>query len=129
MSIPTSREYQARMQRDGMVREFEYQVRQRDGGILWLSDSATSVRDEPAWSAMKGRCATSPIKAREDAIAEGRRLLQEVIDPCRGDQREEQGTGYVLMNRTWPGSSESSGGRDRPYHNRPDVALRRAKNR
>ena len=34
------------MQRDGMVREFEYQVRQRDGGILWLSDSATSVRDE-----------------------------------------------------------------------------------
>ena len=33
-------------QRDGMVREFEYQVRQRDGGILWLSDSATSVRDE-----------------------------------------------------------------------------------
>ena len=24
-----------------MVREFEYQVRQRNGDILWLSDSAT----------------------------------------------------------------------------------------
>ena len=34
-------EYQLLMQRDGTVREFEYQVRQRDGAILWLSDSAT----------------------------------------------------------------------------------------
>ena len=39
-------EYQVLMQRDGMVREFEYQVRQRGGAILWLSDSATVVRDE-----------------------------------------------------------------------------------
>ena len=31
----------ALMQRDGMVREFEYQVRARDGDVLWLSDSAT----------------------------------------------------------------------------------------
>ena len=44
---PAAREqYQFLMQRDGMVREFEYQVRRRDGGILWLSDSATAVRDE-----------------------------------------------------------------------------------
>ena len=34
------------MQRDGMVREFEYQVRASDGRVLWLSDSATVVRDE-----------------------------------------------------------------------------------
>ena len=39
-------EYQALMQRDGMVREFEYQVRARDGRVLWLSDSATVARDE-----------------------------------------------------------------------------------
>ena len=37
---------QRRMQRDGMVREFEYQVYQREQTILWLSDSATAVRDE-----------------------------------------------------------------------------------
>src|SRR5437763_15369741 len=44
---PAAREqFQFLMQRDGMVREFEYQVRRRDGGILWLSDSATAVRDE-----------------------------------------------------------------------------------
>ena len=39
-------QYERLMQRDGMVREFEYQVRRRDGSILWLSDSATVVRDE-----------------------------------------------------------------------------------
>ncbi len=38
--------YQSMMRRDGMVREFEYQVRRRDGSILWLSDSATAVCDE-----------------------------------------------------------------------------------
>src|SRR3954470_12795120 len=36
-------EYQALMERDGMVREFEYQVRARDGAVLWLSDSASAV--------------------------------------------------------------------------------------
>ena len=39
-------EYKALMQRDGIVREFEYQVRARDGAVLWLSDSATAVRNE-----------------------------------------------------------------------------------
>src|SRR6202007_2844921 len=44
---PEAREqYQFLMQRDGTVREFEYQVRTREGAILWLSDSATVVRDE-----------------------------------------------------------------------------------
>src|SRR6202048_1704932 len=36
---PSARaEYQALMRRDGMVREFEYQVRAHDGKVLWLSD-------------------------------------------------------------------------------------------
>ncbi len=46
MSIAGVRaEYQRRMERDGIVREFEYQVRQRGGNVLWLSDSAAAVRD------------------------------------------------------------------------------------
>ena len=44
---PSAREeFQRLMERDGLVREFEYQVRGRNGDILWLSDSATVVRDE-----------------------------------------------------------------------------------
>src|SRR6202020_649205 len=34
-------QYERLMQRDGMVREFEYQVRRRDRSLLWLSASAT----------------------------------------------------------------------------------------
>src|ERR1700682_226354 len=44
---PSARaEYQFLMRRDGMVREFEYQVRGCAGAGPWLSDSATVVRNE-----------------------------------------------------------------------------------
>lgn len=99
-------EYQLLMQRDGMVREFEYQVRQRAGTVLWLSDSATAVRDE------KGdiiryegtvRDITDQRRA-EDAIAEGRRLLQQVIDtvPAVINVKDKQ-LRYILMNRYMAG--------------------------
>jgi PAS domain S-box-containing protein len=99
-------EYQARMQRDGMVREFEYQVRQRDGGVLWLSDSATSVRDETG-QVVRYEGTVRDItdqKRAEDAIAEGRRLLQEVIDtvPAVINVKDKE-LRYILMNRYMAG--------------------------
>jgi PAS domain S-box-containing protein len=99
-------EYQARMQRDGMVREFEYQVRQRDGGILWLSDSATAVRDE-AGQVVRYEGTVRDItdqKRAEDAIAEGRRLLQQVIDtvPAVINVKDRE-LHYILMNRYMAG--------------------------
>jgi PAS domain S-box-containing protein len=99
-------EYKARMQRDGMVREFEYQVRQRDGRLLWLSDSATAARDE-AGEIVRYEGTVRDItdqKRAEDAIAEGRRLLQDVIDTVPAvinvKNRELR---YVLMNRYMAG--------------------------
>ncbi|MDU0959986.1 MAG: PAS domain S-box protein, partial [Bradyrhizobium sp.] len=74
--------YQKLMQRDGMVREFEYQVRRRNGEIRWLSDSATVVRDESG-EVLRYEGVVRDItdqKRAETAIAEGRRLLQQVID-------------------------------------------------
>jgi PAS domain S-box-containing protein len=104
---PSARaEYELRMERDGTVREFEYEVRRHDGGTIWLSDSATAVRDEDGRIIRyEGvvRDITDQRRA-EEAIAEGRRLLQLVIDTVpavinvkNADLR------YVLMNRYMAG--------------------------
>ncbi len=95
-------EYQERMARDGMVREFEYQARRRDGSVLWLSDSATTVRDD-AGHVVRYEGVVRDItnqKRAEEEVAEGRRRLQEVIDTVPAvinvkDMRMR----YVLMNR------------------------------
>ena len=99
-------EYQTLMQRDGMVREFEYQVRARDGRVLWLSDSATVARDETG-EIVRYEGTVRDItdqKRAEDAIAEGRRLLQQVIDtvPAVINVKDKQ-LRYVLMNRYMAG--------------------------
>ena len=104
---PAAREeFQRLMQRDRMVREFEYQVRQRGGGILWLSDSATAVRDEKGEvTRYEGTVRDiTDQKRAEDAIAEGRRLLQQVIDtvPAVINVKDNQ-LRYVLMNRYMSG--------------------------
>jgi PAS domain S-box-containing protein len=99
-------EYQSRMERDGMVREFEYQVRQRQDAILWLSDSATAVRDETG-KVVRYEGTVRDItnqKRAEAAISEGRRLLQQVIDtvPAVINVKDKQ-LRYVLMNRYMAG--------------------------
>jgi PAS domain S-box-containing protein len=99
-------EYQALMQRDGMVREFEYQARQLGGAILWLSDSATVVRDETG-EVVRYEGTVRDItdqRRAEDAIAEGRRLLQQVIDtvPAVINVKNKE-LRYILMNRYMAG--------------------------
>jgi PAS domain S-box-containing protein len=99
-------EFVRRMEQDGMVREFEYQVRKRNGDILWLSDSATAVRDENGQvTRYEGtvRDITDQRRA-EDAIAEGRRLLQQVIDTVPAMINvKDRNLRYVLMNRYMAG--------------------------
>jgi len=104
---PSAREeFQRLMARDGMVREFEYQVRQRNGNILWLSDSATVVRDDDG-EVTRYEGAVRDItdqKRAEDAIAEGRRLLQQVIDTVPAVINvKDRNLHYVLMNRYMAG--------------------------
>ena len=104
---PSARsDYQARMARDGTVREFEYQVRQRDGAVLWLSDSATVVRDKSG-KVVRYEGTVRDItnqKRAEEAVRESRRLLQQVIDtvPAVINVKDRQ-LRYVLMNRYMAG--------------------------
>jgi PAS domain S-box-containing protein len=104
---PAAREeFQRLMQRDGMVREFEYQVRQRNGNVRWLSDSATVVRDGKG-EVVRYEGTVRDItdqKRAEDAIAEGRRLLQQVIDTVPAVINvKDRNLRYVLMNRYMAG--------------------------
>src|SRR6201996_2209762 len=98
--------YQSMMERDGIVRDFEYQVRRQDGKILWLSDSATVVRDDNG-EVVRYEGAVRDItdqKRAEDAIAEGRRLLQQVIDTVPAVINvKDRNLRYVLMNRYMAG--------------------------
>jgi PAS domain S-box-containing protein len=99
-------EYKSLMERHGMVREFEYQVRARDGTVLWLADSATAVRDETG-EVVRYEGTLRDItdqKRAEDAIAEARRRLQQVIDtvPAVINVKDKQ-LRYVLMNRYMAG--------------------------
>jgi len=44
---PTFRErFKQEIDRDGFVHDLEYQVRQRNGNVIWISESARAVRDE-----------------------------------------------------------------------------------
>ncbi len=99
-------EYQRLMQRDGLVRDFEYQVRRRDGDILWLSDSASVVRAENG-EVIRYEGTVRDItdqKRAEDAIAEGRRFLQQVIDTVPAVINvKDRNLRYVLMNRYMAG--------------------------
>ncbi|WGS02010.1 PAS domain S-box protein [Bradyrhizobium sp. ISRA443] len=98
--------YQQLMHRDGMVRDYEYQVRSRDGTVLWLSDSATAVRnDEGEVIRYEGTVRDiTDQKRAEDAIAEGRRLLQMVIDTVPAVINvKDRNLRYVLMNRYMAG--------------------------
>ncbi|MCA6125866.1 PAS domain S-box protein [Bradyrhizobium sp. WSM 1704] len=99
-------QYQRLMMRDGIVRDYEYQVRSRDGTVLWLSDSATAVRNDDG-EVIRYEGTVRDItdqKRAEDAIAEGRRLLQMVIDtvPAVINVKDSE-LRYVLMNRYMAG--------------------------
>jgi PAS domain S-box-containing protein len=99
-------QYQELMRRYGMVREYEYQVRRRDGSILWLSDSAAAIRDESGTIVRyEGtvRDITDQRRA-EEAIVEGRRLLQLVIDTVPAVINvKDKNLHYILMNRYMAG--------------------------
>ncbi len=99
-------EFQNRLELDGMVRDFEYQVRNHLQEVLWLSDSAKAVRDRGG-TIIRYEGAVRDItsqKAAEAAVYEGRRLLQQVIDTVPAVIHvKDADLRYRLMNRYMAG--------------------------
>lgn len=99
-------EYELRMKRDGFVREFEYQVRQRSGNVLWLSDSAGVVRDD-AGNPARYEGVVRDITHQKEVDAEledSRRRLQQVVDTVPAVINvKDADLRYRLMNRYMAG--------------------------
>lgn len=99
-------EYELRMKRDGFVREYEYRVRQRNGNVLWLSDSAGVVRDDEGRPVRyEGVVRDITHQKQVDAELEGsRHRLQQVIDTVPAVINvKDSNLRYMLMNRYMAG--------------------------
>ena len=86
----------------GSVRGFEYRARRSDGAVIWLSDSATVVRDENgAILRYEGMLRDiTDQKAAEAALAESRRRLREVIDTVPASINvKDRNLRFSIMNR------------------------------
>ena len=121
-------EYQLLMQRDGMVREFEYCARARRRGA-WLSDSYRRAH-EAGEVIYEGTVRYH----RSEARGCGRRGAAAAATGDRyragGDQCQGQ-TATLCLDEPLHGRDfrYRARRRDRPHHHRPDVALRRAEDR
>jgi PAS domain S-box-containing protein len=82
---PTFRErFKQQIDRDGYVHALEYQVRQRNGSIIWISESARAVRDETGKVRFYEGFIDN-ITARKDAEAERARLEKQMLQAQKMD--------------------------------------------
>ena len=94
--------FRRRIDELGAVRGFEYRARRSDGAIIWLSDSATVVRDEHgAVIRYEGMLRDiTDQKAAEAALAESQRRLREVIDTVPASINvKDRDLRFSIMNR------------------------------
>jgi PAS domain S-box-containing protein len=82
---PTFRErFKQQIDREGFVHNLEYQVRQRNGNLIWISESARAVRDEDGEIRFYEGFIDN-ITARKDAEAERSRLEKQMLQAQKMD--------------------------------------------
>jgi len=82
---PTLRErFKQQIDRDGFVHDLEYQVRQRSGNVIWISESARAVRDEYGEIRFYEGFIDN-ITARKEAEAERSRLEKQMLQAQKMD--------------------------------------------
>ncbi len=94
--------FRSLMHRHGTVRNFEYRAHRHDGGVVWLSDTATAVHD-PYGTLLRYEGMVRDItdqKASDAALAESRRRLREVIDTVPASINvKDRDLRFLVMNR------------------------------
>jgi two-component system cell cycle sensor histidine kinase/response regulator CckA len=82
---PTFRErFKQQIDRDGFVHDLEYQVRQQNGNVIWISESARAVRDEFGEIRFYEGFIDN-ITARKEAEAERGRLEKQMLQAQKMD--------------------------------------------
>jgi PAS domain S-box-containing protein len=82
---PTFRErFKQQIDRDGFVHNLEYQVRQRNGEVIWISESARAVRDENGDIRFYEGFIDN-ISARKEAEIERARLEKQMLQAQKMD--------------------------------------------
>ena len=76
--------FKLEMERKGFVEGLEYQVRRRDGTVIWISESARAVRDESG-AIRHYEGFIDNITARKNAEAERARLEKEMLHSQKMD--------------------------------------------
>jgi PAS domain S-box-containing protein len=85
-------QWQALMQREGVVRDFEVQNRRYDGTVIWLNDTARALKDEQG-QVLYYEGSVEDITERKRAEAELRKYqehLEELVEERTAELRESE---------------------------------------
>jgi PAS domain S-box-containing protein len=80
------------MEQEGVVRDFEYQLRRHDGAIIWANDTARAVKDEQG-QVLYYEGSLEDITERKEVAEELRRYrehLEELVEARTGELRESE---------------------------------------
>jgi len=84
--------WQALMEREGVVRDFEEQIRRRDGTVIWLRDTARAVKDEQG-QVLYYEGSTEDITERrraEEELHRYRERLEELVEERTAELRASE---------------------------------------
>ncbi len=84
--------WQALMEREGIVRDFEVQCRQHDGSVIWVNDTARAIKDERG-QVLYYEGSLEDITERKQAEQELRKYqehLEELVEERTAELRESE---------------------------------------
>jgi PAS domain S-box-containing protein len=92
--------WQTLMEREGVVRDFETQLRRRDGTVIWANDTARAVRDQRG-QVLYYEGSLEDITERKEAAEELRRYrehLEELVEERTAELVESEARYHTLFD-------------------------------